>query len=97
MIVYISGIINKERFEDAENWLVEQGHTPINPLKLGQIYPNLPHENLIALEYKLLETSDGILMVHKWQKSRTSRSMLSYARLLGKKVLYQDYFGRKRK
>jgi hypothetical protein len=51
----------------------------------------------MALDYKLLEMADAIFMLHDWQGSKGACAELSYAKSLGKKVIYQDYYGRGKK
>lgn len=99
MLIYISGKITnnpnyKDEFFNAEGWLLEQGHKPINPSNLNITFPELNYEQYMALDYKLIEMADGIFMLHNWQKSKGACAELSYAKSLGKKVIYQDYYGR---
>jgi hypothetical protein len=46
----------------------------------------------MAIDYKLLELSEAIYMLDGWQKSKGACAELSYAKSLGKKVIYQKYF-----
>lgn len=99
MLIYISGKITgnpnyKDEFFDAEVWLLNQGYEPINPSNLDVVFPNLEYTEYMALDYKLLEMCEGIFMLHNWQKSKGACAELSYAKSLGKKVIYQDYYGR---
>lgn len=102
MLIYISGrIANNSNyvydFFNAEKWLQEQGNRTINPSNLDVIFPDLTYEQYIALDYKLLEMADAIFMLHDWQSSKGACAELSYAKSLGKKVIYQDYYGRGKK
>lgn len=97
MLVYISGKITgnknyKEDFLKAEHWLKLNGYKPINPSKLCDVFPKLTYEQFLAIDYKLIELADAIFMLDGWQKSKGACAELSYAKSLGKKVLYQDYF-----
>ena len=99
MLIYISGRITnnpsyRDEFFEAEKWLIGQGHKPINPSNLNITFPELNYEQYMALDYKLIEMCDGIFMLHGWQKSKGACAELSYAKSLGKKVIYQDYYGR---
>lgn len=101
-MIYISGRISEnanytDDFFEAEKWLQEQGHRTINPSNLDVIFPDLTYEQYMALDYKLLEMADAIFMLHGWQKSKGACAELSYAKSLGKKVIYQDYYGRGKK
>lgn len=102
MKIYISGRITgnpdyKDEFFEAETWLFNQGYKPINPSNLDLVLPELNYEQYMALDYKLIEMADGIFMLHNWQKSKGACAELSFAKSLGKKVIYQDYYGRGKK
>jgi hypothetical protein len=102
MLIYISGrIANNSNYVDdffnAEKWLQEQGNRTINPSNLDVIFPDLTYEQYMALDYKLLEMADAIFMLHDWQSSKGACAELNYAKSLGKKVIYQDYYGRGKK
>ena len=97
MLVYISGKITrnenyKNDFLKAEYWLKLNDYTPINPAKLDEVLPKLTYQQLMAIDYKLIELADAIFMLGGWQRSKGACAELSYAKSLGKKVLYQDYF-----
>ena len=102
MLIYISGRITdndnySDEFFGAERWLAKQGHRVINPSNLNIVFPTLTYEEYMKVDYALLQMSDGIFMLHDWQKSKGACAELSFAKSLGKKVIYQDYFGRGKK
>ena len=97
MLVYISGKITgnenyKNDFLKAECWLKLHDHKVINVAKIGDALPKLTYHQFMAIDYKLIELCDAIFMLDGWQKSKGACAELSYAKSLGKKVLYQDYF-----
>ena len=97
MLVYISGRITgnenyKNDFLKAEYWLKLNDYKVVNPSRLIDIFPSLEYAQLMAIDYKLIELCDAIFMLDGWQKSKGACAELSYAKSLGKKVLYQDYF-----
>lgn len=99
MLIYISGRIrNNENylseFQKAEQWLLLKDYTPINPAKFITNLPKLKEEEIMKIDYTLLEMCDGIFMLDGWQRSKGACAELSYAKSLGKKVLYQGYFER---
>ena len=99
MLIYISGKITgnpnyTNEFFEAEKWLQEQGHRTINPSNLNVVFPELTYEEYMKVDYALLQMADGIFMLHNWQKSKGACAELSFAKSLGKKVVYQDYYGR---
>lgn len=102
-IVYLSGKITenenyKAEFKVAEVYLRNIGYTVINPAQLDEISTKeLTHEQYMKVCYKLIDISDIIFMVSGWQKSKGANAELSYAKSLGKKVMYQDYYAPWRK
>lgn len=97
MIIYISGKISnnpnyKEDFEKAEDWLIKNDYTPINPTRIE--IPNLTYNQYMILGYELIKMSDAIFMLGGWQDSKGACAELSYAKSLGKKVIYQKYYER---
>jgi nucleoside 2-deoxyribosyltransferase len=102
MLVYISGkITGKENYKDdflkAECWLKLNDYKVINPAKLDEVLPKLTYQQYMAIDYKLIELCDAIFMLDGWQKSKGAVAELSYAKTLGKKVLYQDKYKEFRK
>ena len=101
-IVYLSGSITgndncKEDFACAERFLLQMGYIVINPVKVGQELADLKYEQYMKICYRLVDISDIIFMVSGWQKSKGANAELSYAKSLGKKVMYQDYYAPFRK
>jgi hypothetical protein len=99
MLIYISGAIRnketyKEDFQKAEQWLMLKDYTPINPARFITNFPKLTEEQIMKIDYCLLEMCDGIFMLGGWQESKGACAELSYAKSLGKKVLYQAYYER---
>lgn len=99
MVIYISGAIRDNEkyqsdFQKAEQWLMLKDYTPINPAKFITNFPKLTEEQIMKIDYCLLEFCDGIFMLDGWQKSKGACAELSYAKSLGKKVMYQGYYGR---
>ena len=97
MLVYISGkITNNENYKNdflkAEYWLKLNDHKVVNPSRLIDIFPSLEYAQLMAIDYKLIDLCDAIFMLDGCQKSKGACAELSYAKSLGKKVMYQDYF-----
>lgn len=98
-IVYISGKITgndnyKSEFQEAENFLTELGYIVINPAEIDEIVKcsELDRAEIMSICYRLVDISDAIFMIGGWQKSRGANEELSYARSLGKKVMYQNYY-----
>jgi nucleoside 2-deoxyribosyltransferase len=99
MLIYISGAITNNPnyqadFKKAEQWLMLKDYTPINPAKFITNLPKLTEEQIMKIDYCLLEMCDGIFMLSGWQESNGACAELSYAKSLGKKVKYQKYYQR---
>ena len=99
MLIYSSGAItNNENyqadFQKAEQWLLLKDHTPINPARFITNFPKLTEEQIMKIDYCLVEMCDGIFMLGGWQNSKGACAELSYEKSLGKKPLYQKYYER---
>ena len=101
-IVYLSGRISnndnyKHEFALAEDVLKLLGFYVINPAELDMVAEGLTHDQYMQICYRLVDIADIIFMVSGWQKSKGANAELSYAKSLGKKVMYQDYYAPFRK
>lgn len=102
-IVYLSGKITgnencKEQFAVAEKFMIRSGYIVINPTQLEDISTEtLSYEQYMKICYKLIDISDIIFMVSGWKDSKGANAELTYAKSLGKKVMYQDYYAPFRK
>ncbi len=101
-IVYLSGKITnnenyKKEFAAAKLFLRQMGYIVINPAELDEIVEGLTYEQIMQLCYRLIDIADIIFMVSGWQKSKGANAELSYAKSLGKKVMYQEYYAPFRK
>lgn len=99
--VYLSGDVFNEdhtiNFTLAQNYLEGLGYVVINPTQLKNIADTLAQEQIMQIRYRLVEVANIIFMVSGWQKSKSANAELSYAKSLGKKVMYQDYYAPFRK
>ena len=101
-IVYLSGKITdnpdyKKDFACAELFLSQIGYMVVNPARLDEVAKELTYEQYMQICYRLIDIADIIFMVSGWQKSKGANAELSYAKSLGKKVMYQDYYAPFRK
>ena len=99
--VYLSGDLFNEdckiNFTLAQNFLEDLGYVVINPIQLKKIADSLAQEQIMQIRYRLVEVANIIFMVSGWQKSKGANAELNYAKSLGKKVMYQDYYAPFRK
>ena len=101
-VIYLSGRISgnenyKQDFALAEEFLKPLGFYVVNPAELDEVAEGLTYEQYMNICYRLIDISDIIFMVSGWQKSKGANAELSYAKSLGKKVMYQDYYAPFRK
>lgn len=99
MFVYISGKIRGNEnyyadFKKAELWLKLKDYAVINPAKVVESLPltKMSESQIMKIDYALIDVCDAIFMLDCWQKSKGACAELSYAKSIGKKVMYQDYF-----
>ena len=101
-IVYLSGKITgkedyKKDFACAEHFLQQMGYIVINPAIMDEVSDGLAYAQYMKVCYQLVEIADIIFMVSGWQDSKGANAELTYAKSLGKKVMYQDYYSPFRK
>ena len=100
MRVYISGAITKAKdpdihFSRAEQDLINLGHTPFNPERIGAVVQNAMHwrmeyEDFMALDEIFLRQADAIYMLKGYEHSNGARHELMEAVKLGKIVMYEE-------
>lgn len=102
-IVYLSGKITENDnyindFALSEQFLEKKGYCVLNPCRIGEVSSKeLTHEQYMKICYTLIDVCDFIFMLSGWQKSKGANAELTYAKSLGKKVMYQDYYAPFRK
>ena len=93
MLVYISGNhLMAEKFNRAEVWLKYNGYNVLNFEKIRLPITEMTSEQYVKTRYFLVEMCDAIFMVDGWQKSKRACTDLAFAKSLGKKVFYQNYY-----
>lgn len=94
MRIYIAGKITgnpgaKQRFQELENSLLRGGHEPINPYKIGEIYPNLNHEEIMHLCFAAIDICDAVLLQDNWKESPGACQEYGYSLAKGKEVIFE--------
>ena len=104
MKIYISGAISdipeaqaEASFTEAENILVNQGHTVINPFKHCRTLRKLSWKEYMAICLPLLFKCDAIYMLDGWVKSRGARCEINNAIEAGMDICIDKTMWRKYK
>ena len=93
MRVYIAGPIsnitdgNRTEFDRAESFLMQAGHTPINPHKVCE--PTDDYDTCMSKDLQALATCHGIYLLLGWEQSPGAQIELAKARELGLEVAYE--------
>ena len=85
MRIYISGAITnddnyKQKFDNAEKNLINQGYEVINPSSLDTVLPSgLAYEEYMKIDLCLLDMCDAIYMLKGWENSCGANREYGYA------------------
>ena len=91
MKIYLSGAITgitdyMERFQAAEEKLIQDGHTVFNPAAVNSMMPaGTIYEEYMRVSFTLLDMCDAIYMMRGWQDSKGANREYGYA--LGKDMI----------
>ena len=105
-VIYLSGKIDTtdeafDTYADAEEFIKSyrlfDGDRVVNLTRMREVLPALSSYQYRAIAFQFINICDAIFMVDGWKQSKTAKLELEYAKSLGKKVLYQDYFKKYRK
>jgi len=93
MKIYISGPIsgvedkNRKAFRDASNFLLSEGHIPINPIDLDDVDPCTDDWcAYMRRDIKYLVDCDAILLLPRWEESRGAKLEVIVAQTLDMKM-----------
>lgn len=92
--IYISGSIEgvgdyRERFADAEEYLISKRFRPVNPAKMD-FGDALDREDYLELGLTLIDKCDAVYMLDGWQTSRGANREYGYAKGKDKVILYEE-------
>ena len=91
-IVFISGAITgvdgyRKIFASAEQWLLEQDCTVLNPAVLPP--SGMEWEAYLRITKAMLREADVVYVLQNWEHSRGVKEELDLAAHLGKEVIYE--------
>lgn len=98
-IVFLSGKVNKynddykKDFAVAEEYLTRRKYVVLNSARIDELScEKLTDKKYMQVCYRLIDIADIVFMVSGWNTSKIANAQLTYAKSLGKKIMYQDYF-----
>ena len=97
MVVFLIGKITdnekaETNFAKAEGWLKLHDYKVINVLKVQSAMPTLTEEQSTQVAFDLIRLADSVFMVNGWQYDKRAYAQLSYAKSLGKKIVYLQHY-----
>jgi len=89
MKVFICGNkLHEQAFMIAERLLRQQGHIPINPVKLLYALPTeISNSDFTVLSFETIRISDAIYLIEGWEKDLFASMELAHAKRLEKEIL----------
>ena len=98
--IYISGKMAglsddeiRRNFSHAEYMLREKGAIPINPTKFNLACVNMGYEEILRMDFKMIDLCDGIFLIDNWTDSGGAKRERAYAIAMGKKIYEEDEDG----
>lgn len=81
MRVWICGDKEKRKqFKQAEKVLRNQGHVPVNPIKLIYALPEeINNADFVVISYEVIRICDAIYLLDDWEKDLLARLEKTYA------------------
>ncbi|MXF06719.1 DUF4406 domain-containing protein [Escherichia coli] len=93
MKVYIAGPMtgyknfNREAFHGAEDALMREGHTVLNPAVLPD---GLTQAQYMDICMAMIRSVEAVYMLRNWYQSAGARAELALAEKLGHQVIFQE-------
>ena len=86
MKVYICGNKkNRKQFKNAEKRLREQGHVPVNPIKIMHSLPEeINNSDFTIISFELIRICDAVCPLEGWEKDLLARVEMAHAKREGK-------------
>lgn len=94
MLIFISGSITndpnfKEKFKQAQDKLVAQGHRVLNPCWIDAEIANLEHSEYLHIDFAMIDVADALYMLSDWHDSKGANYEYCHGVKNGKKIIYE--------
>lgn len=91
MKVYICGSRHHEReLYNTEALLRQQGHIPVNPIKVLYALPKeINNSDFTVITFELIRICDALYLIDGWEKDLFASMELAYAKGMGKKIIIE--------
>lgn len=89
MKVYILGNkANEENFDEAEQFLQQEGHIPVNPIKIAYALPEeINNSELTVILFEVIRVCDAVYPLEGWEKDLFARLEMGQAERTEKTIL----------
>lgn len=89
MKVFICGNkLHEQAFMIAEELLRQQGHIPINPIKLlHALPPEISNSDFTVLSFETIRIADAVYPIAGWEKDLFASMEMAHAKRLEKEIL----------
>lgn len=89
MKVYILGNKeNRESFDAAEQFLLQEGHIPVNPVKIASALPEgINNSDLTVILFEVIRVCEGVYPLEGWEKDLFARLEMGQAERNEKTIL----------
>lgn len=105
-MIYLCGKLDTteetyNKYADVEEFIKTlrafDGEKVINLTRISDVLPALTSYQFQQIAFQFITIADTIFMVNGWQRSKMAHTELAFAKALGKRIIYQDYYKRYRK
>lgn len=92
MKVYILGNTeNEKKFEEAEQFIRQEGNVPINPIKIAYALPEeINNSELTVILFEVIRVCDAVYPLEGWEKDLFARLEMGQAEHTEKEIYNQD-------
>lgn len=79
---------NSQEFNNAEILLRQNGHVPINPVKLLQALPEeINNSDFTVIVFEIIRVCDAVYLLNGWEKDLFAAMEVSHAKRMEKEFI----------